>query len=209
MNNIKLIAFDLDGVLIDGKGSWNAVHKALGTLEKSNNHAEAFYSKKITFDQWAEKDAKLWEGEDFERVKAALDSLDPMPGAEETIAALKKHYRVVIISGGLQTLADRVKDKFEMDYAIANRIKVKDGRVCGVDQIVDFKGKGRILHEIADMYKLRTDQCAAIGDYSNDIPMFEEAGLSIAFNPKNKETEDSADRVVRKKDLKEILTYLS
>jgi len=41
----KLIAFDLDGVLIDGGGSWNAAHSGLGTLEASRINGEAYFQE--------------------------------------------------------------------------------------------------------------------------------------------------------------------
>jgi len=42
----KLIAFDLDGVLIDGGGSWNAAHSGLGTLEASRIKRRSIFFRK-------------------------------------------------------------------------------------------------------------------------------------------------------------------
>ncbi|MBN2014808.1 MAG: phosphoserine phosphatase SerB [Candidatus Altiarchaeota archaeon] len=209
MRKIKLIAFDLDGVLVDGQGSWWEVHKALGTLESSREHAKEYYSGKITFDEWARKDVKLWDGVEIEKIRDALYDIKLMNGINDTLSQLKKNYKLVIISGGLQILADRIKEQFKMDHAVANKLKVKDGRVCGVNQIVDFQGKGKILEEIAERYGLTAEDCAAVGDYSNDIPMFQAAGFSIAFNPKDTEIIKFADKIVYEKDLRRILPYLN
>jgi phosphoserine phosphatase len=207
MRKIKLIAFDLDGVLVDGFGSWWEVHKAVGTLEKSREHAKEYYSGAITFDAWAEKDVGLWLGMDITKIRQAVDDIKLMPGIDETLPALKKKYKLAIISGGLQDLADRIKKKYGIEYAVANRLKVEDGKVSGIDQIVDFKGKGKILEEIASAYGIRPDECAAVGDYINDIPMFDAAGYAIAFNPKNQEVIEHADETVYEKDLRKILHY--
>jgi len=32
------------------------------------------------------------------------------------------------------------------------------------------------------LYKVKLDPCVYVGDYVNDTPVFEKAGLSIAFN---------------------------
>jgi phosphoserine phosphatase len=209
MGKIKLIAFDLDGVLVDGCGSWQEVHKALGTYDVAEKHANEYYAGKITFDEWARKDTKLWYGVDIGRVKDALYNVDLMRGIEETIPRLREHYRLAIISGGLQILADRVKDRFNMDYAIANRLLTEDGKICGIHQEVDFKGKGRILRKIAKSSNILLRECAAVGDYFNDIPMFKVAGFNIAFDPKDDEIVKYADEIIYEKDLTKILPYFN
>jgi len=209
MEKIKLIAFDLDGVLTDGCGSWREVHKALGTYDAAEEHANEYYAGKITFDEWARKDTELWYGVDIERIREVLYKIDLMPGIESTIPRLRKNYKLAIISGGLQILADRVKDRFDMDYAVANKLLTKNGKVCGIQQIVDFKGKGKILREIAEINDIDLNECAAIGDYFNDIPMFKVAGFRIAFDPKDKEVVKFADKIIYEKDLTRILPYFN
>ncbi len=209
MINFKLIAFDLDGVLVDGPGSWFAVHLGVGTFEHSKKHGKKFYKGELSFDDWARKDAELWKDIDREKIKEILYRVELMKGAEETVSRLKESGCVTaIISGGLQILADRVKEELGMDYAYANRLVFNDKGVEGVDQIVDFKGKGSILKKIADDRGIDKKDCAAIGDYINDIPLFKAAGYSIAFNPKDEEVVKYADKVVYEKDLTKILPLL-
>lgn len=205
----KLVVFDLDGVLVDGMGSWKEVHKALGTLEKSEIHGKLFFSGKITFDQWAEMDVELWKGVEINKIRQILNRTKLMPGAKETISTLKKFgFKTAIISGGLELLAERVAKELDIDYCIGNRLLENSGKVCGVEQVVDFEGKGRILERIAKRFDVKCEECVAVGDYINDIPLFKKAGLSIAFNPKDKELEKYADVVIREKDLRKILPYI-
>jgi len=119
----------------------------------------------------------------------------------------EKTHRIAIISGGLKLLADRVKDLYGLDYSYGNELLVRDGKVAGIAQAVDFNGKGKILSEIAKKEGISLKECVAVGDYINDIPMFKEAGFSIAFNPKDESIARCADVVVDKKDLREILKY--
>lgn len=205
---IKLIAFDLDGVLVDGRGSWQEVHNGLGTSELSEIHAQEFYSGKISFDEWAEKDAKLWYGIEIKKIKEILNKTKLMKGASETIKELKERgYKLVIISGGLKILADRLKETFGFDYATANELLVRKGKVCGMKHIIDMEGKGTALEKIARDNKIEGGECAAIGDFTNDIPMFEFAGFSIAFNPKDENLVKIADEVIYEKDLRKILRF--
>jgi phosphoserine phosphatase len=207
-NKIKLVAFDLDGVLIDGGGSWTAAHNGLGTLEASRINGEAYFSGIISFEEWAERDVSLWKGVEIEKLKKILYSSDLMPGIDDTLRALKKRYKIAIISGGLKLLADRVMELYDLDYSFGNELLVRNGKVAGIKEAVDFLGKGKILSELAQKEGITTKQCAAVGDYLNDIPMFKVAGLSIAFNPKDESVARSADAVVNEKDLRGILKYL-
>jgi phosphoserine phosphatase len=207
-DKIKLVAFDLDGVLIDGGGSWTAVHNGLGTLEASRINGEAYYSGIISFEEWAERDVSLWKGVEIEKLKEILYDSELMQGIDDTIPVLKKKYKIAIISGGLKILADHVMELYGLDYSFGNELLVRNGKVAGIKQAVDFQGKGKILSEIAEKEGITTKQCAAVGDYLNDIPMFKVAGLSIAFNPKDEAVASCADAVVNVKDLRGILKYL-
>lgn len=207
MSKIKLIAFDLDGVLVDGNGSWQEVHKGLGTEERAKIHSEEYYSGKIKFDEWAIKDSSLWHGVEIERIREILYNVNLMPGVSDTIPKLKEKYKIAIISGGLNILAERLKREYGFDHAIANELLVEGGKVSGINQMVDFQGKGRILEGIAGLYGISAGECAAIGDFTNDIPMFRVAGFSIAFNPKNNDILEFADEVIYEKDLRRILEF--
>ncbi len=207
MPRIKLIAFDLDGVLTDGCGSWREIHKSLGTYEDAELHAREYYSGRITFEEWAKKDVSLWYGIEIEKIKKILYKIPLINGIEHTIPKLKENHKLVIISGGLQILADRIRNRFNLDNAIANKLIVENGRVSGIDLRVDFEGKGNILKRITKEYGIKLKECAAIGDFVNDVSMFKVAGFSIAFNPQDEKVTEFADEVVYGKDLKRILPF--
>ncbi|ODS38984.1 MAG: hypothetical protein A7316_06545 [Candidatus Altiarchaeales archaeon WOR_SM1_86-2] len=204
---IKLIAFDLDGVLVDSKGGWKEVHNGLGTANAAKPHEKLFYRGEITFDEWALMDVELWKGRSIDRIKEILDEIPPMKGASYAIPKLGENYILAIISGGLKLLADRIKDNYGFHYAIGNALKVNGGKVTGISQSVGFNDKGKILRQVAEDEGVDLKECAAVGDYINDIPMFKLAGFSIAFNPKHEDIVDYADEVVMEKDLTKILRF--
>ena len=207
-NSIKLIAFDLDGVLVDGRGSWDELHDALGTSKLSEINENDFYAGKITFDEWAKRDVKLWHGVEIKKIEAIFKKTKLMKGAPETLKTLKeKGYKLAIVSGGLKTLADIVGEKFQIDFVAANEFIVKDGKVSGIMNIIDMDGKGIALEKIATKNNLKGKNCAAVGDFFNDIPMFKFAGFSIAFNPKVPEIVEIADKAIYEKDLTLILEF--
>jgi len=204
---IKLIAFDLDGVLVDGWGSWAQVHKGLGTYDVAKKHAKSFFEGEISFEQWANLDVSLWKGTSIAKIEDILAATPLIRGIDETLPLLKRKYKVAIISGGLKLMGDRLAKMFNLDYVVGNTLLVEDGRVCGVGAEVEFEGKGKILEDIARGENISLKECAAVGDYVNDIPMFEKAGFSLAFNPKDDRIIEHTDAVVYENDLRYILGY--
>lgn len=202
---IKLIAFDLDGVLVEDPGSWTAVHRGLGTTEQAKKHEREFYDGLIDYDEWAHKDALLWSGFSIHTVEDILNRTQLMNGIEDTLPVLRSRYRLVILSGGLKILAQRIKDEFNIDEVIANELHVEDDMIRGVKQTVAFNDKGRLLRDVAMRFHVHTSECAAVGDYLNDVPMFEASGLSIAFNPKDAEAVRKANYVIHEKNLRRLL----
>jgi len=203
--SIKLIAFDLDGVLVEDPGSWAMVHKGLGTTLQAKKHEQEFNKGLIDYDEWIRKDALLWNGAEIRAIEQILWNIPLMKGIQETIPELKKKYKLVIISGGLKILADRIKELFNLDYVTANEFLVQGNQVKGMKTSVSFNDKGKLLRNVAMNYNLNASECAAVGDYLNDIPMFNTAGLSVAFNPKICEVAKKANYVIYKKDLTQLL----
>jgi phosphoserine phosphatase len=109
------------------------------------------------------------------------------PGAEELITTLNQMgYKVGVISGGFSFFTDYLKKRLNLDYVFANELVVENGVVTGEikGDIVDAKRKGEILQKIAETERISVDQIVAVGDGANDRFMLENAGLAIAFSPK-------------------------
>ena len=58
-------------------------------------------------------------------------------------------------------------------------------------------------------FKAKREEVLAIGDSSGDIPMFQMAGLSVAFNPLSKQLEALATLSVHSLDLRDLIPPLS
>jgi len=71
---------------------------------------------------------------------------------------------------------------------LANELDIQDGKLTGVagQLIVDANAKAQRLKELSAQQGLRLDQCIAVGDGANDLPMLHLAGLGIAYHAKPK-----------------------
>jgi len=203
---IKLIAFDLDNVLIDGEAI-DEIGKLMGVEVKISEITKKAMEGDLDFETALKERVALLKGASVENIKEVVSKIPLMQGAEETIAELKKRgYKIATITGSFEIIANRMKDDLGLDYAFSNVLHEEDGKLTGeVSGPLVTGSKAEVLKEIMEMEKIKAEESAAVGDGANDVSMLEEAGLGIAFNAKPV-LKEKADVVVEKRDLKELLT---
>jgi len=109
------------------------------------------------------------------------------PGAKEWIDACKKNnITTMLVSGGFNFFADRVKAMLGLDYAVANSLEIIDGKLTGrvLGDIVDAQTKASELIKLRDKLGLSEAETIAIGDGANDLKMMSVAGVGIAYHAK-------------------------
>lgn len=209
-----LVAFDVDGTLVhhpEEKTVWEVFHRRFGTPEGVERERYARYrAGAISYAEWVALDIGAWRdaGATREAMLAALPPLALVPGARETLAALKaRGVRLAVISGTLDLLLDALFPDHPFDEVYTNRIRFDDaGMISGWWATpFDMEGKGVALRSVALREELPLSRCAFVGDHVNDLSAFRLAGLAIAFNPKDDEVAAAAHAVVRSGDLREIL----
>ena len=206
---IKLIAFDLDNVLIDGEAI-DEIGKLMDVESEISELTKKAMEGDLDFETALKERAALLKGASVENIKEVVSKIPLMEGAEETIAELKKRgYKIATITGSFEIIANRMKDNLGLDYAFSNVLHEEEGKLTGeVSGPLVTGSKAEILKEIMEMEKVKADESAAVGDGANDVSMLEEAGLGIAFNAKPV-LKEKADVVIEKKDLREILNVFS
>jgi phosphoserine phosphatase len=213
MKNLDLIVFDMDGVLADTISSWKYIHDFFNT---SNDISVDNYLKgKIDDDEFIRRDASKWveNGKPIkkERLVEILSDIPVIEGASECIKSLRgRGVKTAIVSAGLDILAGDFQRRLGIDYVFSNGIETdRDGRLNGKGIIqVRLMYKDEAIKKLANNLKISYDKIAAVGNSCFDIPMFEMAGLGIAFNPSDDCVREAADIVVEEKDLRKILPYL-
>ena len=202
---IKLIAFDLDNVLIDGEAI-DEIGKLMGVESKISEITKKAMEGDLDFETSLNKRVALLKGASVEDIREVVFKIPFMEGAEETIAELKKRgYKIATITGSFEIIAERMKDTLGLDYAFSNILHEEEGKLTGQVSGPLVKGsKAEVLKEIMEMENIIAEETAAVGDGANDVSMLEEAGLGIAFNAKPV-LKEKADVIVEKRDLKELL----
>ena len=210
---LRLAVFDMDGVLVDVESSWVLVHEHFGT--DNDDSLGAFLRGEIDDLEFIARDVARWRrarGDvTWEEVRGVLDSAPLVPGAIETLRLLRAEgVRTAIVSGGLLHLAQRVADAGGVDIVFANDIEVDPrGILTGVGRApVPLLEKASVMQRIQRELGVDIPATAALGNSSIDIPMFERAGVSIAFNPVDERTAAAATHVIRGRDLRAVLPVL-
>lgn len=202
---IKLIAFDLDNVLIDGEAI-DEMAKLAGVQSEISKLTKEAMEGDLDFETSLRQRINLLKGTSVDDIKKLVENLPLMDGAEETIKELKKRgYKIATITGNFEIVTNRLKE-LDFDYVFCNVLHEEDGKLTGEisGPLVMEDSKAVILQKIMDMEKLSADECAAVGDGANDIAMIKKAGLGVAFNAKPV-VREVADVIVEKKDFKELL----
>jgi len=210
----KIIAFDMDGTLIADRLIFRLADRFgfKGKLEDIMALGVPEYQKTRCI-------ARLLKGITTSELLYTLERIPLSMGAEFVTRQLKEwgHF-LVIISDSYTLATERLKAKLGFDRTVANRLAIVDGKITGeVEMPLNWSDKDsdclkykysvcklNSLIEISEEMNIPLKNCVAIGDSMADIGMLRGAGIGVAFNPKSRLVEKSAD-VVLNNDLGELL----
>lgn len=183
-NSKPIVFFDMDGVLTREKSSWNYVHSRLG-VDNDLNYS-LFRAGKIGYLEFMRRDIYLWIQETGEvsvsQIKDILNEIELFPGVVEATRTLSQGgFYMVIVSGGLMWLAERVGKETGIREVYANIILSLGGKVLPEGRaIVDPKRKDIVINDVISKYK--PEYTISVGDSPDDEKMFMATDYSISMN---------------------------
>lgn len=186
--NRRLVCFDMDSTLIQTEVIDELARRA-GVYDEVAAITASAMRGEIDFKESFKRRIGLLKGLDVAVMKDIAENLPLTEGAERLFKTLKKSgYKTAILSGGFTYFGNYLKQKLGIDYVFANELEVEDGKLTGrhVGDIVDGAKKAELLKLLAFKEDIHLEQCIAVGDGANDLPMIQEAGLGIAFHAKPK-----------------------
>ena len=198
----------MDGVLVDIKSSWTIVHKAFNIDERET--FQRYLRGEFDYLEFMRKDIGFWGHIHVNQISKILHQVPIMPGTKDTFNMLHKNeYKTAIISSGISILAEKLKKKLGIDHVFANELlKDKNGFLTGEGTpVVPLWDKGKVLEHLLNKLAIKPHHCAVVGDSIFDIPLFDLAGFSIAFNSKDKRVNKIANVSIENNDLRDILPY--
>ena len=205
----RLVVMDMDSTLIQVEVI-DELAKSAGHGEEVSGITSKAMNGELSFNESLNKRVELLRGLDENVLDEIYHNIPFTPGAKKLVKILKKlGYKTAVISGGFTFFTDRLKNELGLDYAFANELEIKDGKLTGkvLGEIINGESKAEILEDIADKENISLDQVVAIGDGANDLLMLDKAGLGIAFNA-HKTVREKADYNISQKNLDSIIYLL-
>lgn len=108
------------------------------------------------------------------------------PAARDLVARCRDEgHDVVLVSGALDFLMERLADYLGATHVIANRLEFKDGYATGrlLRPVVAGPEKARLVREHARAHGHDLDECFAYSDSYSDVPMLSVVGHPAVVNP--------------------------
>ncbi len=200
--DMRLIVMDIDSTLINEEVI-DLLGEEAGVGEQVAAITERAMRGEIDFKQALEERVGLLAGLGQEVFDRTFERVTFTPGALELVrAAHERGWKVGVVSGGFHEGADRIVETAGIDYCLANRLEVVDGKLTGklAAEIVTRERKLDALRSWAQELGLPLSQTVAMGDGANDIPMIQAAGTGIAFCAKPK-TREAAPFAINERNL--------
>lgn len=198
----SLIAFDVDGVLLQPKSSWNTIHNHFGV--RNEESLRAFMKGEIEYQEFIDRDVNLWlaKGRRITRgdfAEIARD-IEPNPNFQYLKEFLEEFDgKKIAISGGIDVIVSKVGDYFSLDEIYSNALIFENDVLVGGSAVVNPHQKGLFLEKF-DGRKV------SVGDSEWDKDMFKNSDYSILFNSDNEF--DFVDCIIRGNDLRELTNVL-
>ena len=205
----RLIVMDIDSTLINQEVI-DLLGEEAGVGEQVAQITERAMRGELDFKQALEERVGLLAGLDESVFERTFERVTFTPGALELVrSAHSKGWKVGVVSGGFHEVADKIVAAAGIDFCLANRLEVVDGKLTGrvIPPIVDRAGKAQALREFAEEFGFDLSRTVAIGDGANDLDMLATAGLGVAFNAKPAVAE-AADAAVTAPYLDSVLYLL-
>jgi len=187
-NQIRLLAFDMDSTLINIE-CIDEIARQCGKVEEVSKITEASMRGEIkNFSESLIARVSLLKGvpeSDLEIVYQ--ERLQLNPGAKNLIQAAQAiGWKTLLVSGGFTFFTNKIKDRLQLDEAHSNTLEIIDGHLTGrvLGPIVDGAAKADFVRSACEKLGVSTQAALVMGDGSNDLPMMENAGLSIGYQPK-------------------------
>jgi phosphoserine phosphatase len=187
-HQIRLLAFDMDSTLINIE-CIDEIARQCGKVEEVSKITEASMRGEIkNFSESLIARVRLLKGVPASDLDIVYqERLQLNPGAKNLIqAAHVMGWKTLLVSGGFTFFTSKIKDLLQLDEAHSNTLEIIDGYLTGnvIGPIVDGAAKANFVMAACERLGLPTQAALVMGDGSNDLPMMENAGLSIGYKPK-------------------------
>ncbi len=176
----RLVAFDVDGVLVTFKSSWEMVHRAFGS-RGSVEDMKQYFKGEIDYGEWCRRDKERWRralGREptEEGIESVFKNIEKYlhPSSREVVEmSVSRGMTVGLVSAGLDISTRRVAEALGVKMWIANPI-------CeNCEPAVEPKDKLKGLRKLLSKLDIAVEETIYVGDSMIDLPPLLASGCGI------------------------------
>jgi len=203
---LELITFDLDGTILHGRILYYLrVPKALHDEIVAQD--ELFFQGKLGYKETIGMQLGLLVGMKVKEIAPDPDALPLVRDLGPTVHKLRESgVRVAILTDNPSFAADPLR-VYGFQDIIASKIETSNGVLTDRMRVLTNKLEG--LSDLCKQNGFGLSTCAHVGDWVNDIVVFERVGLSVAFNPTEEDVARAATWNVRSESLLDVYEALA
>jgi len=182
-----LISIDLDGTITSVITEEFVLKKlAPDRLEEYLRLDKELMENYDRFEELTKKQFELLIGLEVDVVKEVIRSAPLTKNIVEAVKEMKEDgFKVIILTDNIDVFCEAIMETIPFDNAISSQTIRRNNKIVGLGKLNLRKEEG--LKEFVKKEKIDLSRCIHIGDWRNDIPVFNIVGLSIAFCPKDPE----------------------
>ena len=184
----KLLISDMDSTLIKQE-CIDEIARTIGKYEQMQEITHRSMSGKLLFEESLITRVKLLANIDVTILEEiAHKKIEFSAGALIMAKTLKKLGVITAVaSGGFTAFTKIIKEKLNFDYDFANQLEIIDNKLTGnlIMPIYGSKDKLSSLNNLITKHQLTAQDCIAIGDGANDLPMLQALDLGISYHAKD------------------------
>lgn len=209
----KLILFDMDGTLLNGRSIYHIAEKK----GFSDQLSAVLCSTKQPFEKSLQI-AQLLKGMNEKELLEIFRQIPLQDHVELILSFLReKQIKTALVTDGYQRFANDLKKRLGLDYAFANRLIIKNQVVTG-DLLFQNKdllrssdgkiysiNKQSVLDFLCMILDISADEVIAVGDGVVDVDMINAAGMGVAYHAP---AEVQSQAALVTDDLRSIVTYI-
>lgn len=208
-----MVAFDVDGTLIDGV-LWSRLHQVFGiSKEQDLEWLHLWEEGKLSYTEWSDLTDSVYRtsGKTKKDAEGVFSSFVFDIDAEKVVAELRSRYTLVIISSGAIEYISLVAKALAIEdfYAHACFKWLPDGRFDKTEFLsasTQKEAKVDALKDLCKRFNVQPNEIAFVGDSSNDLEAFKYTGRGILVRGGDESLRQNAWKQIPK--LGDLLTIL-
>ena len=188
LGDFSLLAMDMDSTVINIECIDELADYIGKKTEVAAITAAAMRGDIKDYEESLRQRVRLLDGLEVKALDSLIDErLRINPGAEELLTRARSHgLHTMLVSGGFSPITDHVASKLGFDEVVCNTLGVEAGRFNGsvVGAVIDGPAKRAAVEDRCMQRSKPSSAAIVFGDGSNDIPMMQVAGMSVAYRAK-------------------------